>query len=104
MNPTFEKLLYILACTVSVVLAITAIADVALQGRADAQQALKTKQAVCALRSYYQSEVDQSEAFLKLSQPERVKKYGSIGDIPDSVIQSGLVKERQFVRVLSPGC
>jgi hypothetical protein len=102
MNATTERALYAFACTVALVLALVAVADVALQGRAEARQGLRTEAAVCALRAYYEGQVQQSEAFLALTLPERVKQYGAIGSIPDQAIRQGLAKERQIVRTLAP--
>lgn len=102
MSSGIEKWLYAIACTVALVLALVAVADVALQARADSRQALKDKTAGCALRSYYENQAAQSEAFLKLTLAERIQKYGAIGNIPNSVIESGLDKERGIVRALAP--
>lgn len=109
MSPGIERALISLACTVALVLALVSVADVAIQGRqearqshAEVQQLLKVKVAVCSLRDYYAGQVGQSEDFLKLTLQERIKKYGSIGDIPDPAIKLGLTKERQIVRRLSP--
>ena len=107
MNPTLEKMIYGFACTISVILAIASIALVSLQARTEArhsqiaaQQGVETKLAVCALRAYYQSQIEQNIAFLNLTLPERIKRYGAIGDLPDTVIRSGLAKERQIVQAL----
>jgi hypothetical protein len=102
MNTTVEKLIYTAACVVAVVLSISSVALVALQGRQDARAALHTTTAVCGLRTYYKAQVAQSEDFLRLTPDERRAKYGSLADIPDSVIRDGLVRERQIVSSLAP--
>ena len=103
MNDRVQNVLYSVACVAALVLAISAVALVAVQGRNDARVALRTTAAVCSLRRYYVGQVASSEAYLAMTPAERQRKYGtSLGDIPDVVIREGLVKEEQVVAALRP--
>lgn len=102
MTADVEKFLYTAACVVAVVLSIASVALVAVQSRNEARVGLRTTAAVCSLRSYYEGQAAQSTAFLQLTPEERVAKYGSLGDVPTSVIRAGLVKEREVVAALRP--
>lgn len=123
MNDRTEKLIYTVAAVMALVLSISSVALVAVQGRNDARQArgavranhaavaaiqqntrvaLQTTAAVCALRSYYEGQVRESEAFLRLTPAERLAKYGPIAAIPTAEIRAGLARERRIVTAFQP--
>ena len=93
-----ERLLVVAAATAALVFSILAVALVAVLGY---QQSSQVHRIECGQKSSLQSEVKSSENFLKLTLPQRKAKYGSIGDIPDSVIRSSITKEKRALEPLS---
>lgn len=60
----------------------------------NAQAGLVAHHILCGQKAYYADQVALSTKFLKMSQKERADQYGAIGNIPDAVIASGLVKQQ----------
>lgn len=96
-----ERLVVVVAVVSALLFSISAVALEAVNARHAADQGIQVKQAVCALRAFNESQIRQSQAFLKLTLAERKAKYGSIGDVPDAQIQAGITREEKVVGALS---
>ncbi len=66
-----------------------------------AEQGAEAHAGLCGLKVYFDGQVKDSQKFLKLTQDERRRLYGSIGDIPDSAIRASLVKEQRIAGKLA---
>ena len=56
--------------------------------------------ALCIFRQDLVSRRDQNLKFLSMTKEERVKKYGDLGNIPDSVIKNSLRGQNQTIASL----
>ena len=73
-----------------------------VQNRNLAQQGAQSHRSLCVLKADYGKRLADSEAFLKLTDKQRARRYGpSLGSIPDSAIQQTIRGLRANIASLS---
>ena len=67
-----------------------------------AQKDASATRALCVFREDFVERRNDTLAFLSLTPEQRVKKYGALGHIPESVLNSQLINENNTISSLKP--